>query len=605
VHGIFFEKDHNDVNAPLNEYQDRLAASRRRLSAHQRTHIVCGNSRLAIIAAGIAIAILALRGALPAWWVVVPAAAFAVVGIIHGRLLTRIDRERRVAGYYERGIERVEDRWAANRDTCDGRAFGEQHAYARDLDLFGPASLFHRLNCARTAAGERTLAGWLSVGAPLGEVHARQQAVAELSAMLDFREDVAVLAEAAEVVDSDRLLSWAARPVASSSAAPLLFAACAFLTAALALAAYEGVVPWVAPAASLFMEVVVVYAWKRLQPAASGLDLAVRDLGDLAGLLHRIESTRFTSPWLCARQAALASGGLAASPAIAQLRQLASLHDSTTHNLLFAPFTQALLIPPQLVMAIGRWHRSYAPSLAAWMHAAGEIEAAASLASYAFERPSDPFPSVVDGDARFEARDLGHPLLSDGVSVRNDIALGGTLPHVLIVSGSNMSGKSTLLRAVGSNIVLALAGAPVRASSMRLSLLTIGATLRVDDSLQEQRSRFYAEILKIRSIVDLSRSRPPVMFLFDEILHGTNSHDRKAGAEAIVRALVTHDAIGLVTTHDLALARMVSELGAPAANVHFEDRLEDGRMVFDYRMRAGVVEHSNALALMRAVGLDP
>jgi len=191
------------------------------------------------------------------------------------------------------------------------------------------------------------------------------------------------------------------------------------------------------------------------------------------------------------------------------------------------------------------------------------------------------------------------------VSVRNDIALGGTLPHVLIVSGSNMSGKSTLLRAVGSNIVLALAGAPVRASSMRLSLLTIGATLRVDDSLQEQRSRFYAEILKISSIVDLSRSRPPVMFLFDEILHGTNSHDRKAGAEAIVRALVTHDAIGLVTTHDLALARMVSELGALAANVHFEDRLEDGRMVFDYRMRAGVVEHSNALALMRAVGLDP
>jgi DNA mismatch repair ATPase MutS len=167
-----------------------------------------------------------------------------------------------------------------------------------------------------------------------------------------------------------------------------------------------------------------------------------------------------------------------------------------------------------------------------------------------------------------------------------------------------MSGKSTLLRAIGLNVVLALSGAPVRATHLSLTPLAIGATLRVEDSLQEGHSRFYAEILRMRGIVDICRGPIPLLFLLDEILHGTNSHDRRIGAEGIVQALVNAGAIGLMTTHDLALTELVSTLGSLASNVHFEDRIEDGRMVFDYRMRGGVVEHSNALELMRAVGLD-
>jgi DNA mismatch repair ATPase MutS len=197
--------------------------------------------------------------------------------------------------------------------------------------------------------------------------------------------------------------------------------------------------------------------------------------------------------------------------------------------------------------------------------------------------------------------------LPAAVSVPNDVSLGGPgdpAPQVLVVSGSNMSGKSTLLRAVGVNVVLALAGAPVRAKRLRLSPLAIGATLRIEDSLQEGHSRFYTEILRIRSIVDLASGESPVLFLLDEILHGTNSYDRRIGAEAIVRALVGRGAIGLVTTHDLALTELTTALGSAAANVHFEDRIEGGAMVFDYKMRPGVVERSNALALMRAVGLD-
>ena len=177
-------------------------------------------------------------------------------------------------------------------------------------------------------------------------------------------------------------------------------------------------------------------------------------------------------------------------------------------------------------------------------------------------------------------------------------------PSVIVVSGSNMSGKSTLLRAIGTNVVLALAGAPVRAAALRLSPLAIGATLRIEDSLQAGHSRFYAEIVRIRSIVDIARGPIPLLFLLDEILHGTNSYDRRIGAEGIVRALAGYGAIGLITTHDLALTELPSLLGPRAVNMHFEDRLENGVMVFDYRMRPGVVEHSNALALMRAIGLE-
>jgi DNA mismatch repair ATPase MutS len=324
----------------------------------------------------------------------------------------------------------------------------------------------------------------------------------------------------------------------------------------------------------------------------------------MAELLERAEREPLAAPRLSAVQAALQTGGVRASRAIRSLTQLVSLHESSMHNLLFMPFTMALLVPDQLAIAIDRWHARHGPAVADWMRAVGELEALSAIATYAYEHPADPFPEIVDGGPIFHATALGHPLMTDDVSVRNDVTLGGDAPHVIVVSGSNMSGKSTLLRAIGTNVVLALAGGPVRAAALRLSPLAIGATLRIEDSLEAGHSRFYAEIVRIRSIVDIARGPIPLLFLLDEILHGTNSYDRRIGAEGIVRALAGYGAIGLITTHDLALTELPSLLGTKAVNMHFEDRLEGGVMVFDYRMRPGVVEHSNALALMRAIGLD-
>jgi DNA mismatch repair ATPase MutS len=257
----------------------------------------------------------------------------------------------------------------------------------------------------------------------------------------------------------------------------------------------------------------------------------------------------------------------------------------------------------QIAMAIEAWRAENGALIPGWLDAVSEIEALSSLANYAWEHPGDPLPAFAEG-AVFDAEDLGHPLLADlpekARCVRNSVALVAPR-QLLVVSGSNMSGKSTLLRSVGVNVVLALAGAPVRARKLTISHLSLGASIRTMDSLEEGHSRFMAEILRLKQVLELP---PPALFLLDELLHGTNSHDRAIGAEGLILALLKRGAIGLATTHDLSLARVADELAPAAENVHFEDRLEDGRLVFDYRMRPGVVSRSNALDLMRAVGLD-
>jgi len=272
------------------------------------------------------------------------------------------------------------------------------------------------------------------------------------------------------------------------------------------------------------------------------------------------------------------------------------------HNQLFAPVAFLLLWKVQAALAIERWRAAHGREVRAWIAAAAELEALAAIAGHAFLHPDDPFPEVVEGDGLYEAEGVGHPLLPAARCVRNDVRLGPEV-RLLVVSGSNMSGKSTLLRTVGANAVLALAGGPVRARRLRLSPLQPGATLRIQDSLAEGRSRFWAEITRLRQLMDLAAGPTPVLFLLDELLAGTNSRDRRIGAEAVLRALLGRGAIGLVTTHDLALSEVAAALGA-AANAHFEDEVHGSEVVFDYRLRPGVVTRSNALALMRAVGLE-
>jgi hypothetical protein len=345
-------------------------------------------------------------------------------------------------------------------------------------------------------------------------------------------------------------------------------------------------------------------AWqfrKRTDALLHDVDEAAHDLRLLSGVLGRLEAERFAAARLIELRAELETEGQPPSRRIAKLDKLMNLVDSR-HHILVRVFGPLVLWDLHLSCAVERWRQVSGRALRRWLAAVGETEALTSLAGYHYEHPEDVFPDAATGKPFFDGEELGHPLLPEGVAVRNDVRLTGDL-RALIVSGSNMSGKSTLLRTVGVNAVLAQAGAPVRARRLRLSPLEIGASIRIQDSLQAGVSRFYAEITRL-GVLMRRAGEAPVLFLIDELLHGTNSHDRRIGAEAVVRGLVDRGAIGLVTTHDLALAHIADALGSRGANVHFQDVLEDGHIRFDYRMRPGVVQHSNALALMRSIGLD-
>jgi len=592
------------MTPPREEYERRIARWNDRIALGDRQHLTISNLRLAV--AGLAAFVLWLAVVRWTWspaWILVPLVAFAVLVVWHARVLQRTERARRAKRLYQRGVDRIDGRWMGS--GPDGARFAIEHPFAHDLDLFGEGSLFQLYDTARTEIGEETLAYWLRAPAAVDEVVARQQAVAELRSMLDFREGIAVLAAEAEVGRTGALAGWASGPpIDLSPAAGILFVACAAITLALTAATLAGRIEWVWVVAFVFLHRTIALPWRgRVAQALHGIGTPERDLGLVSALLGRIERESFTSPRLSALKGALMTEGVPPSERIANLRRLISWLYSED-NLMFRPISAALLWRYIFAVAIARWHRAYGAAVVKWLAVVGEMEALSALATQAYEHPEDPFPDVVEGAPLFDAEALGHPLIPVATAIPNDVAVGRDHPHVLIVSGSNMSGKSTLLRAVGVNVVLALAGGAVRAARLRMSPLAIGATLRVDDSLQEGHSRFYTEILRIRAIVEQAARGMPVLFLLDEVLHGTNSHDRRIGADAIVRALVAHGAIGMVTTHDLALAELATTLGRGASNVHFADRIEDGRMVFDYRMRPGVVTRSNALELMRAIGLE-
>jgi hypothetical protein len=420
-----------------------------------------------------------------------------------------------------------------------------------------------------------------------------------------LREELALTGESvAARLDTSPLAAWGAQPRLLSGYTPRVVAAllAAANVAALSASAFgDASTAW--PAASIAASAIVAMAWRRrVHQVIASVNAPARNLRVLAEVLALIEAGTVTTPRLAGLHARLAATGDTASHRIHELTRLVDLLESR-QNTFFAPVALTLLWGTQMAWAIEAWRARSGPALAEWIAVAGEFEALSALAGYAFEHPDDPFPEIVLDAAVVDGTALAHPLLPPARVVSNDVTLDADT-RVLVVSGSNMSGKSTLLRTVGVNAVLALAGAPVRAARLRISPVALGATLRIQDSLQAGRSRFFAEITRLKQIVDLAGGPVPVLFLLDELLAGTNSHDRRLGAAGIVRGLVERGAIGLVTTHDLALAEVVSDLGVHARNVHFSDTFDGGEMRFDYRMRDGVVRTSNALALMRSIGLD-
>jgi len=591
------------MGAMLAEYQARQAARQALAGRLDRLHRATWWGLVAVTVLLGLLLLLASEQLVASAWVLLPLAGLGAVQLAEWRLGRRREQARRAAAFWQDALERLEGRWPPAPFT--GLEFvPPDDLSALDLDLVGERSLFTRLDRSRTRIGARTLASWLLHPADAATLALRREAIAELRGRLDLREALALAGPPGVAeVEPAQLAGWARGrghlpwPWLRWLLGPIAWALLA--TAAGAALGWWG--PWpIAAAAALALAAHAALQGRATATVIEVLEPLLR-LSVVAGLMAVIEVEPFRSPLLRALQAELGGGAPASRPVARLARHVQRLLALRLEAV--AVIGYPLLWHLREALHVEAWRAAHGVRVEGWLGAVGTFEALCAAAAFADEHPGWGEAELVEDGPVLEAEALGHPLLPKDRCVPNDLRLGGGAPGLLLLSGSNMSGKSTLLRAVGLNVTLAQAGLPVRAARLRLSRLVVGASIRIGDSVLDGESRFYAELRRLRAL--LARAgEAPVLFLLDELLGGTNSHDRLAGASGVLSGLVRRNAIGLCSTHDLALTRIVDTLGPRAANGHFGDTLEDGRLRFDHRLRPGVVQRSNAIELMRAVGLE-
>ncbi len=512
-----------------------------------------------------------------------------------------------VVRFYECGLARLHSRWQGQGITGEEhRPAG--HVYAADLDLFGNGSLFEMLCAARTGIGRATLANWLLHPASPAEISSRQEAVIELRNNLDLQEQWAVAGETdPSRVTSSTLLKWAEEPAINfHPAVPVLAPILPLLMLAVCMLRVFGCVGahWpVAVGVVIALELVLAgLSHKPAQSIAQNVTLPAFELGLLAPLLERFQRERCCSQLLKHLQSQLSLDAQTSHREIARLRLWSWLLDLRRSEY-FAAASSLLLWKTNVSILVEGWRALNCRRVMAWIEVVGQFEALLCFARYSFENPEHTFPSVTaDGPAFFRAENLGHPLLPASACIPCDVSLDCGQSQLMILSGSNMSGKSTLLRSVGINAVLAMAGAPVRASRLEMSALRIGCSIAVRDSLLGGKSRFLAEVERVKEILASARANK-TMVLLDEVLGGTNSHDRLFGTQAVLDQLLRSGAVAIITTHDLALTELANEFPGRATNAHFEETFENGAMRFDYKLRPGVLTRTNGVNLIAALGL--
>jgi energy-coupling factor transporter ATP-binding protein EcfA2 len=618
------------------DYAARGAAFATEQAALQRRADRLSQARLTAFVLAAASAIALGSGWGPKWLAVAGVALGAAGYVVAARRHARFRQRERWAGVRravcEQGARRVARDWNAL-TSATGESPPAEHAFSADLDITGHASLYRLVDVTSPGPGRQTLLSWLLGTVPSrDELLARQRAVRELQPAVEWRETLTAHAWTAGTsrrTDVERFLAWAERPAWLIARPGLMWGArllpvLIIPTIALALlgiAWTRGLssppAPWLASLGQLAQQVwpFPLAAGILLSLSARGalterLEAAMSHLSGLtayAFMLAHVETAPFTSARLASLRTRLATGRGAARE-LTRLGSIVRLAESRYSPMGHAVLQALGLWDFHVVAALERWQVASGAHARDWLAALGEAESLSALGTLAYDNPDWATPDFVDGPARIEARALGHPLLPATTRVSNDVAVGPPGTFVL-VTGSNMSGKSTLLRAIGTNVVLAQAGGMVCAQSMRLTPVDVWTSIRIDDSLEAGVSLFMAELRRLKRIVDAAREpdRPrPLLYLLDEILHGTNTAERRIAARRVLTYLLEAGAIGAVTTHDLTLAEDPS-LDAAAQRVHFTERFERRNgamtMTFDYRLRPGLATSANALKLLAMIGL--
>ena len=617
---------------PLGELQKALSTAQKEFRAADRSLDGLANFRLVLAFIGLGLLLMPLftRSGTP-WWGLIP---LTVVFLALGKVQDRWQERRRVTAasvqYFEGGIDRLEERWRAGLDTGEdvGRACQKSPLhYADDLDLFGKASLFQLLSRAVTAEGRRTLAEWLTHPAETHqEVSARQEAVRVFAQNLDLRRRCFAAAAAGDegaggVLRDEALLKWAENKATVPFPRVLRLIGIILPITFLSAVVWSFVLGGSRDAfylAALIQIGALLWTRRFTAERAAVLSTPERSLNRYARLIEVIETLpegkaqrldtlreRLSSARAAAGDGEVDTHERAASEELRSLERWVELLDARLNMFFALTLGPALMWELNIVLRTEDWRRRVGNELRGWLKVIGEVEALASIGAFAHERPDYVFAELADENGVFEAQGLAHPLIDRRRVVPNDLRLEGA-GSVLVLSGSNMSGKSTLLRAVGLSLVLGGMGAPVAARGFRLSRFRLATSVRVVDSLAEGASHFYAELCRLKHVTDLAGGDgPPLLYLLDEVLHGTNSRERYLGAVSVVKWLSERGAIGVITTHDLNLARVAELLPeGRVRNAHFSDDVSGDGLQFDYQLRSGPIETTNALRMMRAIGID-
>jgi hypothetical protein len=602
------------------DYQRRTAEYQAQAERLARRSALVSNLRglsFAIAAIGLISAAISTDSSLGLGIGLAALVGFFVLVALHARVLSAEDLAWRFWRVNENASARARDEWQSLPE--DGAAFADpEHPASADLDVFGPRSLFQFINVAHTSYGQAALASHLSKNDPRDTILERQRAVRELVPALDRRQELEAYtlrsanppgqraSQNHSALDLGPLIRWA-------ESEPVFLPRTAFVWAARLL-------PLLTLAGFIASKVFGLPALLWALPLSAQLGLSVRSGQDavrvfnavsaspgafarLRPTLTLIENSAVEAPLLVRLGEVLGKGERSASQQMRRFERVLGWFE-LRHNGMIYPFINVLLMwDVQCVVALEKWQRDSGKALSPWLQALGEWEALSSLAGVAYDNPDFTFPEIVPERSVFEGTALGHPLIAARQRVSNDVLLAGA-GSALLVTGSNMSGKSTLLRAMGLAAVMGLAGSAVCASRLRLSPMRVHTSMRISDSLSAGVSHFYAELKKLRMALVAAQGDYPVFFLLDEILHGTNSEERQIGARWVLGQLIEAGATGAVSTHDMALCALPPSLMHKVRTVHLRESVDGERMTFDYKVRPGPVSGGNALLLMRSLGLD-
>jgi len=529
---------------------------------------------------------------------------FVAAVVLHERILRALRFQEILRLINETEVRALAGEFPAGTDAGEDLV-NPAHAYASDLDIFGRRSLFHLLDRTVTDTGRAALAGVLGAPSDARTIRSRQDAVRELSGKIDFRQRIRARGLGGRGIEEksaslDPL--FAETPSGKRGLRPVWLFTIPAATLASFVLAFFGL-PWEIFALFLLGQFLINAATgKRVSAVYSDASRRFQAVHAYARIIRDIETEDFSAPALQGLKGALTIDGVPASKAVRKLAGILEGLDSRAGGFFHFILNNTVLWDLHGIRRIERWKTKYAAHAPAWLEAAGALDALSSLANLAFNNPGWAYPRIHEDGFLFRAMTLGHPLIPAGERVSNDFSMeaAGT---IAIITGPNMAGKSTFLRTLGTNAVLAFAGAPVCAASLEISPFPLITSMKSSDSLDRHMSLFYAELERLKKILDALDGEPRTFFMIDEMLKGTNALDRHKGAAALVRQLLRRGTTGIVATHDVELTGFEAE-DPRARNYHFDGYIEDDRLMFDFKVKKGVCKSFNALLLMKKIGID-